>query len=79
MLRQRLKEANKPENNKNNKAGEDKFIFPLFFGLLFQKKRKFRDFSIYRLKEIQQINYPILWSEPKSTPSLYGDRVATPQ
>ncbi|MBC6432418.1 hypothetical protein FM036_17290 [Nostoc sp. HG1] len=49
MLRQRLKEANKPDNDKNNKAGEDKFIFPLFFGLLFQKKIKFRDFSIYRL------------------------------
>jgi hypothetical protein len=38
MLRQRLKEANKPDNNKNNRTGEDKFIFPLFFGLLFQKK-----------------------------------------
>jgi hypothetical protein len=49
MLRQRLKEPNKPENNKNERAGEDKFIFPLFFGLLFQKKVKFRDFSIHRL------------------------------
>ncbi|QFS45841.1 hypothetical protein GXM_03320 [Nostoc sphaeroides CCNUC1] len=49
MLRQRLKEANKPDNDKNNKAGEDKFIFPLFFGILFQKKIKFRDFSISRL------------------------------
>ncbi len=45
MLRQRLKEANKP----NNRAGEDKFIFPLFFGILFQKKIKFSDFSIHRL------------------------------
>jgi len=47
MLRQRLKEANKPD--KNNRAGEDKFIFPLFFGLLFQKKIKFRNFSTHRL------------------------------
>jgi uncharacterized surface anchored protein len=34
MLRQKLKEANKPDNNKNNQTGEDKLIFPLFFGLL---------------------------------------------
>ncbi|WP_243458301.1 hypothetical protein [Nostoc sp. UIC 10630] len=34
MLRQKLKEANKPDNNKNNRTGEDKLIFPLFFGLL---------------------------------------------
>ncbi|MCC5607249.1 hypothetical protein LC612_10725 [Nostoc sp. CHAB 5834] len=45
MLRQRLKEA----NNDNNRAGEDKFIFPLFFGILFHKKIKFSDFSIHRL------------------------------
>jgi hypothetical protein len=32
MLLQRLKEANKPDNNKNNRTGEDKLIFPLFFG-----------------------------------------------
>ncbi|MBN3939879.1 MAG: hypothetical protein V7L21_10300 [Nostoc sp.] len=38
MLRQRLKESNKSDNNKNQRAGKDKFIFPLFFGLLFQKK-----------------------------------------
>jgi len=49
MLRQRLKESNKLENNKNNRPGEDKFIFPLFFGLLFQKKINCRDFSIHRL------------------------------
>ena len=49
MLRQRLKEANKADNNKNNRVGEDKLIFPLFFGLLFQKKTKFRDFLIHRL------------------------------
>lgn len=48
MLRQRLKESNKPDN-KNNKAGKDKFIFPLFFGLLFHKKINFRDFSIHRV------------------------------
>ncbi|WP_228039070.1 hypothetical protein [Nostoc sp. LEGE 12450] len=34
MLRQKLKEANKPDNNKNNRTGEDKLIFPLFFVLL---------------------------------------------
>jgi hypothetical protein len=34
MLRQRLKEANKPDNNKNNRTGEDNLVFPLFFGLL---------------------------------------------
>jgi hypothetical protein len=38
MLRQRLKEVNKSDNNKNTRPGEDEFIFPLFFGLLFQKK-----------------------------------------
>ncbi|MEH2280388.1 MAG: hypothetical protein V7K90_03440 [Nostoc sp.] len=38
MLRQRLKESNKQDNNKNERLGKDKFIFPLFFGLLFQKK-----------------------------------------
>ncbi|WP_375476270.1 hypothetical protein [uncultured Nostoc sp.] len=50
MLRQRLKESNKSDNNKNQRAGKDKFIFPLFFGLLFQKQIKSRDFpSIQRL------------------------------
>jgi hypothetical protein len=39
MLRQRLKENNKPDNNKNNRAREDKFIFPLFFGILFNKNK----------------------------------------
>lgn len=38
MLRQRLKESNKSDNNKNTRPGEDEFIFPLFFGLLFDKK-----------------------------------------
>ncbi|WP_190914614.1 hypothetical protein [Nostoc sp. FACHB-892] len=38
MLRQRLKESNKSDNNKNTRPGEDEFIFPLFFGLLFEKK-----------------------------------------
>ncbi|MEH2330721.1 hypothetical protein [Nostoc sp.] len=51
MLRQRLKESNEQDNNKNERAGKDKFIFPLFFGLLFQKKIKFRDFS-----SIQRLN-----------------------
>nr|WP_238845674.1 hypothetical protein [Nostoc edaphicum] len=51
MLLQRLKESNKPDNNKdkNERAGEDKFIFPFFFWLLFQKKIKFRYFSTHRL------------------------------
>jgi len=38
MLLQRLKEANKPNNNKNNTTGEDKIIFPLFFEFYFHKK-----------------------------------------
>ncbi|MEH2191844.1 MAG: hypothetical protein V7K98_04155 [Nostoc sp.] len=38
MLLQKLKEANKPDNNKNNRTGEDKLIFPLFFGLLSLKR-----------------------------------------
>lgn len=38
MLLQRLKEANKPNNNKNNTTvGEDKIIFPLFFSFPFIK------------------------------------------
>jgi len=49
MLLQRLKESNKPDNNKNEKVGEDKFIFPLFFWLLFQKKIRGRYFSTHRL------------------------------
>ncbi|MEH2287724.1 hypothetical protein [Nostoc sp.] len=51
MLRQKLKESNKPDNNKNERAGKDKFIFPLFFGLLFQRKIKSRDFS-----SVQRLN-----------------------
>ncbi|GAX44175.1 hypothetical protein NIES4075_51920 [Tolypothrix sp. NIES-4075] len=31
MLRKRLKEGNNVDNNKNNKQGEEKLIFPLFF------------------------------------------------
>ncbi len=31
MLRKRLKEGNNPENSKNNRQGEEKLIFPLFF------------------------------------------------
>ena len=38
MLRQRLKEAKKPDSNKNNRTGEDKVIFPLFFGFLSLKR-----------------------------------------
>lgn len=38
MLLQKLKEANKPDNSKNNRTGEDKLIFPLFFGLLSLKR-----------------------------------------
>ncbi|MGI2905524.1 hypothetical protein [Tolypothrix sp. VBCCA 56010] len=32
MLRKRLKEADNVDNRKNNKQGEEKLIFPLFFG-----------------------------------------------
>ncbi len=38
MLRQKFKEANKPNNNRNNVTGEDKVIFPLFFKFSFHKK-----------------------------------------
>jgi hypothetical protein len=31
MLRKRLKEGDNVHNNKNNKRGEEKLIFPLFF------------------------------------------------
>ncbi|MEH1784155.1 hypothetical protein [Nostoc sp.] len=48
MLRQRLKESNKPDNNNNERAGGDKFIFPLFFGILSRKKIKFREGIQYR-------------------------------
>ncbi|MBC1216662.1 hypothetical protein GNE08_20850 [Trichormus variabilis ARAD] len=30
MLRQKLKEANKPDKKQNNQGGEDKQIFPIF-------------------------------------------------
>ncbi|WP_414756246.1 hypothetical protein [Anabaena sp. CCY 9910] len=33
MLRQKLKEANKPDKKQNNQGGEDKQIFPIFFVL----------------------------------------------
>ncbi|WP_193195740.1 hypothetical protein [Nostoc sp. MG11] len=40
MLRQKLKEGNKPENNINNtNRGKDKFIFPRFFGLFIIRKK----------------------------------------
>ncbi|NEU76756.1 hypothetical protein PI95_030670 [Hassallia byssoidea VB512170] len=32
MLRKRLKEADNVDNRKNKKQGEEKLIFPLFFG-----------------------------------------------
>ncbi|BAY74034.1 hypothetical protein NIES25_04430 [Nostoc linckia NIES-25] len=47
MLRQRLKEGNKAnenKENKNNTAGEDKLIFPLFFGFCFEAKIKILNF-----------------------------------
>jgi len=40
MLRQKLKEGNKANQNKNNTAGEDAFIFPLFFACYLQRKIK---------------------------------------
>ena len=30
MLRQKLKEANKPDKKKNNQSGQDQQIFPIF-------------------------------------------------
>ncbi|WP_445633835.1 Transposase [Nostoc sp. DSM 114161] len=47
MLRQRLREGNKAnenKENKNNTAGEDKFIFPLFFGFCLEQKIKIMNF-----------------------------------
>ncbi|WP_138505239.1 hypothetical protein [Nostoc sp. PA-18-2419] len=35
MLLQRFKQNNKPDDSKSNGVGEDKFIFPLFFGYSF--------------------------------------------
>jgi hypothetical protein len=31
MLRKKLKDANKADNNKNHQQGGDKLVFPLFF------------------------------------------------
>ncbi|BAZ32364.1 hypothetical protein NIES4074_48680 [Cylindrospermum sp. NIES-4074] len=36
MLRQKLKNREKPDNNKNNRRGEEILTFPLFFQLLFK-------------------------------------------
>ncbi|RCJ23300.1 hypothetical protein A6S26_01730 [Nostoc sp. ATCC 43529] len=47
MLRQRLKEGNKAnenKENKNNTPGEDKVIFPLFFAFCFEQKIKIMNF-----------------------------------
>ncbi|MDZ8241145.1 MAG: hypothetical protein RMZ69_28980 [Nostoc sp. ChiQUE01a] len=44
MLRQRLKEGNKTNENKNNTPGEDKVIFPLFFCFCFEQKIKMMNF-----------------------------------
>jgi len=47
MLRQRLKEGNKAnenKENKNNTRGEDKVIFPLFFAFCFEQKIKIMNF-----------------------------------
>ena len=38
MLRQRLKDANKPDNSKNNKHGEENIFFPYFFSFSYRKK-----------------------------------------
>ncbi|MDF5708000.1 MAG: hypothetical protein PUP90_10050 [Nostoc sp. S4] len=35
MLLQRFKKDNKPDESKNHRVGEDKFIFPLFFDYSF--------------------------------------------
>ncbi|WP_414573635.1 hypothetical protein [Nostoc sp. CCY 9925] len=44
MLRQRLKEGNKTNENKNNTPGEDNLIFPLFFCFCFEQKIKMMNF-----------------------------------
>ncbi|MBD2533145.1 hypothetical protein H6G97_27675 [Nostoc flagelliforme FACHB-838] len=44
MLRQRLKEANKLDKNKNDRAGGDKFIFPLFFWAFISEENKISGF-----------------------------------
>ncbi|MDB9344448.1 hypothetical protein PN456_02005 [Nodularia spumigena CS-586/05] len=37
MLRKRLKEANKPNNNKNYGQGEEFFLTPFFLSLMYTK------------------------------------------
>nr|WP_242046694.1 hypothetical protein [Cylindrospermum sp. FACHB-282] len=46
MLRQRLKDIRKPDNNKNNRQGEETFIFPLFFGFSLRAKTKLGCFRV---------------------------------
>ncbi|MDZ8183482.1 MAG: hypothetical protein RMX96_01285 [Nostoc sp. ChiSLP02] len=46
MLRQRLNENNKSDDNKNNRPGEDKIIFPLFFSFYLQQQIKIMHFLI---------------------------------
>ncbi len=48
MLLQKLKDANKADNNKNNKQGEEKQIFPLFFGLSYYQIRQEENYSLFR-------------------------------
>ncbi|MFN6515928.1 MAG: hypothetical protein RMY29_015720 [Nostoc sp. CreGUA01] len=44
MLRQKLKEGNKPNESKNNTPGEGKLIFPFFFAFCFEQKIKIMNF-----------------------------------
>ncbi|MEH2056431.1 MAG: hypothetical protein V7K97_09800 [Nostoc sp.] len=39
MLRQRLKESNKPDNNKNERQGEISLSPPYFLGFYFRKNK----------------------------------------
>jgi hypothetical protein len=39
MLRQKLKEANKPNKNQNKKQGEENLIFPFFLAFIGEKKQ----------------------------------------
>jgi hypothetical protein len=52
MLRQRLKEASKPDENKNNRAREDKGIFPLFLGFFF--KQKIKNYEVFMNINLQK-------------------------
>ena len=63
MLRQKLKEANKTNNNQYNKQGEENIIFPPFFLLFPQNRNNVATLSVINQnltqKEIQLIKLNI--------------------